>query len=83
MNNLLEESILMSSIGGILAAGIALVLLDGLTVRFSMGAFGLSVGPAEIALGLGSGLLLGIVGALIPAIRCLRLPVPEALRAAG
>ena len=83
VNNLLEESILMSSIGGVLAAGIALLLLDGLTVRFSMGAFGLSVGPAEIALGLGSGLLLGIVGALIPAVRCLRLPVPEALRAAG
>jgi hypothetical protein len=61
---------------------VALVALDGLTVRFSMGVFGLVVDSAVLAAGLGAGLFLGIVGALPPAWRCLRLPINEALKAA-
>ncbi|MEE2896683.1 MAG: ABC transporter permease [Planctomycetota bacterium] len=82
VRTLVEESVLMASIGGLLAAVIARLLLDGLTIRFSMGAFGLSVGAPEIALGLAAGLVLGIAGALVPAIRCLRQSIPESLRAA-
>jgi putative ABC transport system permease protein len=83
VRSLLEESVLMASIGGLVATIIARLLFDGMTIQFSMGAFGLDVGPAEIALGLVAGLVLGIAGALIPAYRCLRLPIPEALRAAA
>ena len=72
----------MASIGGVIAAILGRMLFDGITIRFSMGAFGLEVGPGEIALGLVAGLILGIAGAMIPAYRCLRLPIPEALRAA-
>lgn len=82
VRTLVEESVLMASIGGLLAAVVARLLLDGLTIRFSMGAFGLSVGAAEIALGLAAGLVLGVAGALVPAIRCLRQSIPESLRAA-
>lgn len=82
LRTLIEESILMASIGGLLAAVVGRTVFNGLTVQFSMGAFGLEVGPAEIALGLVAGLLLGMAGAMIPAYRCLRLPIPEALRAA-
>ncbi|MBQ72966.1 MAG: hypothetical protein CMJ67_08700 [Planctomycetaceae bacterium] len=82
VRTLIEESILMASIGGLIAAVLGRVLFDGLTVRFSMGAFGLEVGANEIALGLIAGLILGVAGAMIPAYRCLRLPIPEALRAA-
>ena len=47
-----------------------------------MGAFGLAVdGPAMVG-GLAVGLALGVVGALPPAWRSLRLPIAEALRAA-
>ena len=83
VRSLLEESVLMASIGGLAATIIGRLLFDGMTIQFSMGAFGLDVGPAEIALGLVAGLVLGIAGALIPAWRCLRLPIPEALRSAA
>ncbi|MCP4837040.1 MAG: ABC transporter permease [Phycisphaera sp.] len=82
LRTLIEESVLMASIGGLLAAVVSRTVFDGITVQFSMGAFGLEVGPAAISLGLVAGLLLGIAGAMIPAYRCLRLPIPQALRAA-
>lgn len=80
--SLVQESILSASVGAIIACSIAIFALDGFTVRFSMGTFTLSMTAGIIALGIGSGLLLGIIGAIAPAIRCLQLPIPEALRAA-
>jgi len=79
--SLVLESILSSSVGAIIACGIAIFTLDGFSIRFSMGTFTLSMTAGIIALGIGSGLLLGIIGAIAPALRCLRLPIPEALRA--
>ena len=79
--SLIQESILSASIGAIFACGIALFMFDGFTVRFSMGTFTFSMTAGIIALGIGSGLLLGLIGAVAPALRCLRLPIPEALRA--
>jgi putative ABC transport system permease protein len=79
--SLVQESILSASVGAIIACGIALFMLDGFTVRFSMGTFTLSMTAGIVALGICSGLLLGIIGAVAPALRCLRLPIPEALRA--
>jgi putative ABC transport system permease protein len=46
-----------------------------------MGVFGLVVDERVIAIGLISGAALGVIGALPPALRALRLPIPEALRA--
>ena len=80
--SLVQESILTASVGAIMASTIAMVLLDGFTVRFSMGTFTLAMDAGIVALGIGSGLLLGVIGAIAPAIRCLQLPIPEALRAA-
>jgi putative ABC transport system permease protein len=79
--SLVQESVLAASVGAIFACTIAIFVLDGFTVRFSMGTFTLSMTAGIIALGIGSGLLLGVVGAVAPALRCLRLPIPEALRA--
>ena len=64
----------------LIAAGIAVWLLDGLAVRFSMGAFGLIIDTGVLTIGLVAGLLLGVIGALPPAWRCLRLPIPTALK---
>lgn len=77
--SLLQESLLTAAGGALLASVLALVLLDDVTVRFSMGAFGLIVDAPVLATGIASGLLLGVVGAIPPAIRCLRLPVGQAL----
>jgi ABC-type lipoprotein release transport system permease subunit len=82
VRSLVEESILAACIGGVIASGIGLWLLDGLVVRFSMGVFGITIGPGVLAIGLLSAIILGIIGAIVPAVRCLRLPIPEALRSA-
>ena len=79
--SLIQESILTASTGAIVASAIALVALDGYTIRFSMGTFTLLMTTEIVALGIASGLALGIIGAIAPAIRCLRLPIPESLRA--
>jgi putative ABC transport system permease protein len=78
--SLMQESVLASAAGALLAAAIALATLDGITVRFSMGAFGLLIDASVLLLGLAAGLVLGIIGALPPAWRCLRLPVADALK---
>jgi len=82
VRSLVLESVLTASIGGLVAAAIGMLILDQATIRFSMGIFGLAIGPGVLVLSLLAGLLLGVFGALVPAVRCLRLPVPEALRAA-
>jgi putative ABC transport system permease protein len=78
--SLLQESMLASSIGALIACCLGLGALDGQAIRFSMGVFGIDIDALVIAGGIFAGILLGIVGALIPAWRCLHLPIPEALR---
>ena len=77
--SLLQESILATLTGTLLATVLAMLLLDGFTVPFSVGTFTLSLTPPVLIAGLSSGLLLGIVGALPPAIRCLKPSLPHAL----
>ena len=64
---------------GLLAGLLAWLLFDGITMRFSMGAFRLTVDASALSHGLLAGLLVGLIGAIPPAIHCLRLPIPEAL----
>ena len=79
--SLMQESVLATTAGALVAAAIGLAVLDGLAVRFSMGAFGLVVDGPVLATGLVSGVVLGLIGALPPAWRCLRMPITEALKA--
>jgi putative ABC transport system permease protein len=76
-----QESVLASCIGALIASAIGAAALDGVAVRFSLGAFGLIVDSSVLLVGLVAGLILGAVGALPPAWRCLRLPIPTALKA--
>ncbi len=79
--SLLQEALLAALAGGLVAAVIATFLIDGASVRSSMGSFAVRVDVVAVAAGLLSCLFLGLVGAALPAIRCLRLPIPEALKA--
>lgn len=79
--SLVQESVLASVVGTLIAALLGFLLLDGVAVRFSMGAFGLNLDAKALLWALTSGLLLGIVGALPPAWRCLSMPIPDALKA--
>lgn len=81
--SLIEESTFSAACGAILAAGLALALLDGLAVRFSMGAFALTLDAPVVLIGMIAGLVVGVIGAVPPALRCLRLPITEALRASA
>lgn len=78
--SLVQESTLACLAGALLASVVAVVLLDGRTLPFSIGAFTMEIGPGVAITGVVTGLLLGLLGALPPAIRCLKPPLPSALR---
>ncbi len=78
---LVQESALATSIGALLASAAAVLWLDGVAVRFSMGAFGLRVDAPVVLIGFCAGCALGLLGSLPPAWRCLRLTIPVALKA--
>jgi len=80
VTSLSEESLFAAAIGTIFGAILGLVLLDGLAVKFSMGAFALTLDAPVMLAGIAGGVLVGLVGAIPPAIRCLRLPIPQALK---
>jgi len=79
--SLVQEGTLLAAAASLLAAGLALGLLNGLAIRFTMGAFTLRIDSFALALGCATGLLLGIGGALPPALRAMRMPVAESLKA--
>lgn len=80
--SLVQESLLTTLMGTLLAAFLAITLLEGIAIPFSIGAFELKLTIPVIAIGLITGVLLGTFGALPPAIRCLKAPLPTALRSA-
>jgi putative ABC transport system permease protein len=77
---MLQESILINAAAGLLGAAAGVFLLDGLAVRFSMGVFGVQIDTEVLLAGLVAALALGVLGVLLPAWRCLRPSIPEALR---
>ncbi len=78
----LIEAALVGALGTLAALLIALFVLDGAALSVPGGAFTLDLDATTLALGLGAGLALGPLGALLPAWRCLSPPLPSALRSA-
>ena len=78
--SLIQESLLATLTGTLVAFVIAYFFLDGVTVPFSVGTFTLNLTPAVILTGLVTGGLLGSLGTIPPAIRCLLPSLPKALR---
>jgi hypothetical protein len=79
--SLVQESLLTQALGLLLALAGAWFLFEGLWIEFSTGIFRMELSAGGIGLGLLTALLMGTVGTLPPAVRCLRLPLPAALRA--
>lgn len=79
--SLLQESILQVGTGTLIASGLAAVLLSGTAVRFTMGAIALRVDGPILAAGVAAGLVLAVLGTIIPALRLVRTPLVQLLRA--
>lgn len=79
--SLVQESVLLSAAATLAATGLALLLLQGVAIRFTMGAFTLDLDRTALLIACGAGLGLGVLGAIPPAVRAFRLPVADALKA--
>jgi ABC-type lipoprotein release transport system permease subunit len=78
---IVHEAELLAAAACLLASVLALALVNGAAIRFTMGAFFLRVDAAAMAIGCGTGFIVGLLGALLPAVRAMRLPVSEGLKA--
>lgn len=78
--SLMQEFLLLTITGTLIASLIAIFIINGMTIRFTMGAFALRVDSIVLLAGLLVGTLLGTLGVLLPALRLLRRPLIEALR---
>ena len=79
--SLLQESVILAAGATLTAAALALLLAQGTAVRFTMGAFTLQIDRVALMVGCAAGLGLGVFGAIPPAVRAFRMPIPDALKA--
>ena len=79
--SLVQEATLLAGTATLLASVLAITFLNGMAVRFTMGAFVLRVDHLTLLVGCGTGLLLGLLGAIPPAVRAMRLEIAEGLKA--
>ena len=77
---LVQEATLLACAGALIACILGLTMVDGAAIRFTMGAFMLKVDSVGISVACGVAVLLGVVGAIPPALKAMRLPVAEAIK---
>jgi putative ABC transport system permease protein len=84
--SVMVEAMLLALIGGVIGAGLAYALFNGLAVStlnfssFTQVVFAFAVTPDLLAQGIGLALVIGLIGGLAPALRAARMPVVSALR---
>ncbi|MDJ0521036.1 MAG: ABC transporter permease [Planctomycetota bacterium] len=76
--SLLTEALLLGLLGGLIGFWIA-GLFGEVPLKFPMGAFYLDLSPTIRLAGLASALLAGLIGGIVPALRAVRMPLPDAL----
>jgi ABC-type antimicrobial peptide transport system permease subunit len=79
--SLIQEGVVLAAGASLLATLLALALVSEATVRFTMGAFALRIDEVAVLVGCGIGLMLGVLGAVPPAVRALRMPLVDGLKA--
>lgn len=78
---LIQEATVLACAGALIACLLGLALVDGAAVRFTMGAFMLTIDSVAIAVACAVAAALGVVGAIPPAAKAMRLSVVEAIKA--
>lgn len=81
LTSLVQEGVILAAAASLLATAAALLFINQAAVRFTMGAFSLQIDEVAVLIGCGVGLLLGVLGAIPPAIRALRLAIVDGLKA--
>lgn len=79
--SLMQEAVILSLAASLCASLIALLFVNGAAIRFTMGAFPLRIDSVSILIGCSTGLLLGIIGAIPPSIRAMKMSVVDGLKA--
>ncbi len=79
--SLIQEAVLLSTSASLVAAVLAIFVINGTAVRFTMGAFALRVDSVAILVGCGTGLMLGVFGAIPPAWKAMQHSVVDGLKA--
>jgi ABC-type antimicrobial peptide transport system permease subunit len=78
--SLIQESLLSTMIGTLIAMTVSVFLLQNITISFSLGTFPITISEGMIMIAFITGILLGIIGTIAPAMRCLYRPLPAALK---
>lgn len=78
--SLVQEGVILAAAASLTATAAALLFVNEASVRFTMGAFSLRIDEVAVLIGCGVGLLLGVFGAIPPAIRALRMPIVDGLK---
>lgn len=79
--SLMQEATLLSMTATLVSASIALCFVNGAAVRFTMGAFALRVDGGAILIGCLTGIGLGLIGAIPPAMKAMRYSIADGLKA--
>ena len=79
--SVVQEGLILAAAASLLATLIALSLVNEAAVRFTMGAFSLRIDEMGVLIGCSVGLLVGVLGAVPPAVRALKMPIVEGLKA--
>jgi ABC-type antimicrobial peptide transport system permease subunit len=79
--SLIQEGVVLAAAASLVATLVALLFVNEASVRFTMGAFSLRIDEIAVLIGCAVGLMLGIIGAIPPAIRALRMPIVDGLKA--
>ena len=78
--SIVQEGTMLAVTASLIASVLALLIVNGSAMRFTMGAFELQIDSVALLYGCGTGLALGILGSLPPALRVLHLPVIDGLK---
>lgn len=81
VGGIMLEGVILCLLGGVIGSMSAL-LLSGVPMKFSMGAFRFVVDEQIILSGLGMAVVIGIVGSLVPSLRLRTLSIAVGLRTA-